>query len=94
MAVNKGRDHNAPDSGATSAGFYIDAEGQRTNDPGTAVRGEILEYDGEDHPKRTWFFLQELEIKWLPMSEAAFLLWVLVLLFAVWVGIGVLLGLL
>lgn len=92
--MSKRRNHKASDIGARRVGSYVDAEGQRTSDPGTAIRGEILEYDGEDHPKRTWFFLQELEIKWLPMSEAAFLLWVLVLLFAVWVGIGVLLGLL
>lgn len=91
--MSKGRNHKASDTGARRVGFYFDAEGRRTNDPGTAVRGEILEYEGEDHRKRTWFFLHELEIKWLPMSESAFLLWVLVLLFAVWVGIGVLLGL-
>ena len=92
--MSKGRDHEAPDSGARRVGFYLDAEGHRTKDPGAAVRGEILEYDGEHHPKRTWFFLHEQEIRWLPISEGAFLLWVLGLLFAVWVGIGVLLGLL
>jgi hypothetical protein len=34
-----------------------------------------------------------VEIKWLPVSESAFLLWVLVLLLAVWLVIGVALGL-
>jgi hypothetical protein len=92
--MSKGRNHKASDTGARRVGSYIDAEGQRTSDPGTAIQGEILEYNGEDHPKRTWFFLKELEIKWLPMSESAFLLWVLVLLFGVWVLIGVLFGLL
>lgn len=92
--MSKGRNHKASDNGARRVGSYIDAEGQRTSDPGSAIRGEILEYDGEDRPKRTWFFLKELEIKWLPMSEAPFLLWVLVLLFGVWALIGVLFGLL
>jgi hypothetical protein len=36
---------------------------------------------------------EPVEISWLPVSEAAFLLWVLVLLLAVWLGIGVALGL-
>jgi len=92
--VSKGRNHKATDTGARRVGSYVDAEGRPTTDPGTAIRGEILEYDGEGHPKRTWFFLKEVEIKWLPMSEGAFLLWVLVFLFGVWVLIGVLFALL
>jgi hypothetical protein len=43
--------------------------------------------------RRIWFRVEEVEIRWLPVGEAAFLLWVLVLLLAVWLGIGVALGL-
>jgi hypothetical protein len=42
--------------------------------------------------KRVWFRVEEVEISWLPVSESAFLLWVLVLLLAVWFGIGAALG--
>ena len=45
-------------------------------------------------PRRFWFRVEEVEIRWLPVSESAFLLWVLVLLLAVWLGIGAALGLL
>jgi hypothetical protein len=73
---------------------YVDAEGQPTDDPARAVRGEIVDYDSRSKPvRRTWFRLEQVEIKWLPVSESAFLLWVLVLLVAVWIGIGVALGL-
>ncbi len=73
---------------------YFDAEGNRTEDPAQAVRGEVLELDAEEgRTRRTWFFLDEVEIKWLPVSESAFLLWVLFGLVLVWVAIGVALGL-
>jgi hypothetical protein len=73
---------------------YFDAEGNRTEDPAQAVRGEVLEQDAEGRRKRrTWFFLEEVEIKWLPVSETAFLLWVLLALLVIWVLIGVALGL-
>jgi hypothetical protein len=42
---------------------------------------------------RVWLRIEEVELAWLPISESAFLLWVLVLLLAVWLGIGVALGL-
>jgi hypothetical protein len=44
-------------------------------------------------PDRVWFRVEQVEIRWLPVSESAFLLWVLVLLLVVWLGIGVALGL-
>jgi hypothetical protein len=44
-------------------------------------------------PRRVWFRVEEVEISWLPVSETAFLLWVLVLLITVWLGIGAALGL-
>ena len=72
----------------------VDADGKPTDDPGRAVRGELVEYDPKSkRARRTWFRLEQVEITWLPVSEAAFLLWVLVLLLAVWLGIGVALGL-
>ena len=64
---------------------YLDAEGKRTEDPGKAVGGEILESAGDGRPaNRTWFRIQEVELSWLPVSEAAFLLWVLALLVFLW----------
>lgn len=43
---------------------------------------------------KAWFRVEEVEISWLPVSEGAFLLWVLAVLVAVWVGVAVALGLL
>jgi hypothetical protein len=71
---------------------YFDAQGQPTDDPSVAVSGEIAEYG--DHGRlrrRTRFFLTERELPWLPVSEPAFLLWVLAALMLVWVAIGVVL---
>jgi hypothetical protein len=73
---------------------YFDAEGNRTEDPARAVRGEVVEHDAEKgRTRRTWFLLKDVEIKWLPVSESAFLLWVLLGMVLVWVAIGVGLGL-
>jgi hypothetical protein len=73
---------------------YFDVEGNRTEDPAQAVRGEGLEYDAQRRrARRTWFFFEEVEIKWLPVSEGAFLLWVLVLLLVLWLLIGFAFGL-
>jgi hypothetical protein len=44
-------------------------------------------------PRRIWFRVEQVEISWLPVGEAAFLLWVLVVLLGVWLGIGWTLGL-
>jgi len=71
---------------------YTDAEGRATDDPAAAVQGEIVDYDAHGAPaRRTRFFLSERELPWLPISEPAFLLWVLVVLMAVWVVIGLVL---
>jgi hypothetical protein len=43
--------------------------------------------------KYVWVRIEQVEISWLPVSESAFLLWVLVLLLAVWFGVGVAVGL-
>jgi hypothetical protein len=40
-----------------------------------------------------WVRIEQVEISWLPVSESAFLLWVLAVLLVVWFGIGVVLGL-
>lgn len=72
---------------------YTDGEGHATDDPAAAVEGEIVDYDAHGTPtRRTRFFLTERELPWwLPVSEPAFLLWVLVILMAVWVVIGLVL---
>jgi len=43
--------------------------------------------------RRLWFRIEEVEIRWLPVGEAAFLLWVLVALVVAWLLVGVALGL-
>lgn len=44
-------------------------------------------------PRRTFRWrIEEVEISWLPISESAFLLWVLVLLVALWLGLCAALG--
>ena len=73
---------------------YFDAEGNRTEDPAQAVRGEVVERDPKSgRTRRTWFLVKEVEIKWLPVSESAFLLWVLLALALIWVLIGLAFGL-
>jgi hypothetical protein len=72
----------------------LDADGKPTDDLRRAVHGEFVEYDPKSRTaRRTWFRLEQVEIKWLPVGEAAFLLWVLGLLLVTWLGIGVALGL-
>jgi hypothetical protein len=71
---------------------YFDAEGQRVEDPAQAVRGEVLEQDAEGRRRRTWFVLEEVEFKWLPVSEGAFLLWVLLALVLIWALVGLAFG--
>jgi hypothetical protein len=46
-----------------------------------------------EQPRRAWFRVEQVEISWLPVGEAAFLLWVLVFLLGVWLGVVVALGL-
>ncbi len=71
---------------------YHDANGHATDDPASAVRGEAVVYDDHGIPRRRMrFFLTERDLPWLPVSEAAFLIWVLVLLMIVWLAIGVVL---
>jgi hypothetical protein len=80
--------------GRRQARSLVDAKGRSTDDLREAVRGEFVEYDARSKgTRRTWFSVEQVEIKWLPVSESAFLLWVLVLLVAVWLATGVALGL-
>ena len=72
---------------------YFDAEGNPTQDPAQAVRGEVLEHDAHGRRRRTWFLIDEVELRWLPVSEGAFLLWVLLALALVWVLLGLAFGL-
>jgi hypothetical protein len=73
---------------------YLDADGRPTDDPEAAVRGEIAEYGPHGRlRRRTSFFLTERELPWLPVSEPAFLLWVLAALMLIWVAIGLVLHL-
>jgi hypothetical protein len=48
----------------------------------------------EETAERFSFRVEEVEISWLPVSESAFLLWVLAALVVIWLGIGVALGVL
>lgn len=82
----------APAPAGARAVRFTDAEGLPTDDPAAAVRGEMVEYDSVGEVRRrTRFFLSEKEIPWLPVSEAAFLLWVLAALVLIWAIIGLLL---
>jgi hypothetical protein len=73
---------------------YVDASGQPTDDPAAAVHGDVTEFDGHGRPRRrTRFFLSDDALPWLPVSEPAFLLWVLAALIGIWLVVGVILGL-
>jgi hypothetical protein len=78
-----------PATGPRRKVTYVDAQGRPTVQAAKAVEGEIVEYDAHGQPaRRTKFFLDRGELPWLPVSEPAFLLWVLVGLFLVWLVIG------
>jgi len=83
-----------PERPRVLSSLYFDAEGNRTENPAEAVRGEVVEHDPKARrTRRTWFSIEEVEIKWLPISESAFLLWVLLGLLLTWVLIGLAFGL-
>jgi hypothetical protein len=72
---------------------YRDGDGEPTRDPATAGSGEVVELDAHGRrAHRIRFFLQREELPWLPVSEPAFLLWVLAALVIVWVAIAAYLG--
>ena len=73
---------------------YYRAGGRRTDDPELAVSGEIAEHDSHGRVlRRTRFFLDRAELPWLPVGEAALLLWVLAALVLVWACIAIVLSL-
>jgi hypothetical protein len=49
-------------------------------------REEILERT--EARRRIWFHVADVELKWLPVSESAFLLWVLAGLVLVWLVVA------
>jgi hypothetical protein len=71
---------------------YFDAEGNPTENPAEAVRGEVVEQDDAGRARRTWFFIEEVDLKWLPVREGAFLLWVLLGLVLTWALVGLAFG--
>jgi hypothetical protein len=73
---------------------YSGHEAEASDNPAAAVSVPVAEYDSRGRPvRRTRFFLAERELPWLPVSEPAFLLWVLAVFVVVWLFIGVFLKL-
>ena len=56
-----------------------------------AARGEILEPPEARDGRRFWFQLEDVQVKWLPLSETAFLLWVLAGLVLIWLVVALVL---
>jgi len=56
-----------------------------------AARGEILEPPEARDGRRFWFQLEDVQVRWLPLSEAAFLLWVLAGLVLIWLVVALVL---
>ena len=59
-----------------------------------AARGEILEPREAREGRRFWFQVEDVQLKWLPLGETAFLLWVLAALVLVWLVVALVLLLL
>ena len=55
---------------------------------------ENVEQRPAEAPRRVWFHVEDVELKWRPVSETAFLLWVLAGLVLVWLVVAVVLVLL
>jgi len=66
----------------------VDARGRSTDDASDAVAAEVAEYGAHGRLRRARFFLDRADLPWLPVGEAAFLLWVLVALLVLWGSIG------
>lgn len=67
-------------------------DSESRDDPAVAARGDV---DPHGAPRRftRFFVLEQKALPWLPVSEAAFLLWVLVALVIAWLVVGLILGL-
>jgi hypothetical protein len=73
---------------------FRDHEAEGSDNPAAAVHGPVVEYDSQGRPvRRARVFLAERELPWLPVSEPAFLLWVLAAFVVVWLFIGLFLTL-
>jgi hypothetical protein len=70
---------------------YRDTSGAVVADPAAAAGGEIVEEADGIVRRHARFRIQEVEVDWLPVRESAFLLWVLAVLAAAWLAIGVVL---
>jgi hypothetical protein len=57
----------------------------------TSPADEALERAEGRPSRRIWFHIEEVELKWLPVSETAFLLWVLAFLVLVWLAVALVL---
>jgi hypothetical protein len=66
----------------------VDARGRTMDDASDAVAAEVTEYGAHGRLRRARFFLDRADLPWLPVGEAAFLLWVLVALLVLWASIG------
>jgi len=49
---------------------------------------EKVEQRPAEPPRRVWFHVEEVELKWLRISETAFLLWVLAGLVLAWLVVA------
>jgi hypothetical protein len=85
------RRRHGPSQVRDDSTLLYDAHGEITTDPSRAVRGEIVEGPEGAPRRRTWFLIEEVEIKWLPVSESAFLIWVLALFVCAWVVVAIVL---
>jgi hypothetical protein len=56
-----------------------------------AARGEALEPPEAREGRRLWFQLEDVQVKWLPLGETAFLLWVLAGLVLIWLVVALVL---
>jgi hypothetical protein len=73
----------------------LDIDGRPTDDQARVVAGEVGGLASAEHPvERRRFFLTREQLPWLPVGEAAFLLWVLAALVATWVLVALALGIL
>jgi hypothetical protein len=53
-------------------------------------RSEKVEPAPSAAPRRIWFHVEEVELKWLRIGETAFLLWVLAALVLAWLVVALL----
>jgi len=56
-----------------------------------AVRGETLAPPEAREGRRFWFQVEDVQLKWLPLGETAFLLWVLAGLVLIWLVVALVL---